>query len=155
MIVRMRQFCRVSGFALIVVAMLLVTSASAQWVMVAKKVSGRVQQMSHKPASGDGYDVATVVLEAKADKVYATALSSLKAHPGITVTKSSEQQRKIDFTNGQQDASLQATPLGDKLTQLVIASNLTAAQPSATSLVVQGVLKVCAELKVDCKLVED
>jgi hypothetical protein len=155
MISPMRRFCRTSGLALIAVAMLLVTSASAQWVMVAKKVSGRVQQMSHKPAAGAGYDVATVVLEAKADKVYATALSSLKAHPGITVTKNSDQQRKIDFTNGQQDASLQATPLGDKLTQLVIASNLTAAQPSATSLVVQGVLKVCAELKVDCKLVED
>jgi hypothetical protein len=145
------QFFKVGGFALLLVA----TSASAQWVMVARAVSGRVQQMSHKPANGAGYDVATVVLEAKADKVYATALSSLKSHPGITVTKNNDQQRKIDFTNGQQDASLQATPLGEKLTQLVIASNLTASQPSATSLVVQGVMKVCGELKVECKLVQD
>ena len=90
--------------------------------MVAKAVSGRVQQMSHKPANGPGYDVATVVLEAKADKVYATALKRAEVAPGITVTKNNDQQRKIDFTNGQQDASLQATPLGDKLTQLVIAS---------------------------------
>jgi hypothetical protein len=145
------QFFKVGGFALLLVA----TSASAQWVMVARAVSGRVQQMSHKPANGAGYDVATVVLEAKADKVYATALSSLKSHPGITVIKNNDQQRKIDFTNGQQDASLQATPLGDKLTQLVIASNLTATEPSATSLVVQGVMKVCGELKVECKLVQD
>jgi hypothetical protein len=145
------QFFKVGGFALLLVA----TSASAQWVMVARAVSGRVQQMSHKPANGAGYDVATVVLEAKADKVYATALSSLKSHPGITVTKNNDQQRKIDFTNGQQDASLQATPLGEKLTQLVIASNLTATEPSATSLVVQGVMKVCGELKVECKLVQD
>ena len=148
---RLWHFWRVSGFALLLVA----TSASAQWVMVARAVSGRVQQMSHKPASGAGYDVATVVLEAQADKVYTKALSSLKSHPGITVTKNNDKQRKIDFTNGQQDASLQATPLGEKLTQLVIASNLTAAQPSATSLVVQGVMKVCAELKVDCTLVQD
>jgi hypothetical protein len=148
---RARQFFKVGGFALLLVA----TSASAQWVMVARAVSGRVQQMSHKPANGAGYDVATVVLEAKADKVYATALSSLKSHPGITVTKNNDQQRKIDFTNGQQDASLQATPLGEKLTQLVIASNLTATEPSATSLVVQGVMKVCGELKVECKLVQD
>ena len=90
------------------------------------------------------------MLEAKADKVYSTALTSLKAHPGITVTKNNDQQRKIDFTNGQQDASLQATPLGDKLTQLVIASNLTSSGPTATSLVLQGVLKVCAQLKVEC-----
>jgi hypothetical protein len=37
----------------------------------------------------------------------------------------------------------------------VIASNLTASEPSATSLVVKGVMKVCAELKVECKVVGD
>ena len=151
MIIRTRQFCKLVRLALLLVA----TSASAQWVMVARAVSGRVQQMSHKPANGAGYDVATVVLEAKADKVYATALNSLKAHSGITVTKNNDQQRKIEFTNGQQYASLQATPLGDKITQLVIASTLTSSEPSATSLVVQGVMKVCGELKVECKVVGD
>jgi hypothetical protein len=145
------QFRKLATLGLLLVA----TSASAQWVMVARAVSGRVQQMSHKPANGPGYDVATVVLEAKADKVYTTALSSLKAHPGITVTKNNDQQRKIEFTNGQQYASLQATSLGDKITQLVIASTLTSSEPSATSLVVQGVMKVCGELKVECKLVGD
>jgi hypothetical protein len=151
MIIRSRRFCKFASLALLLVA----TSASAQWVMVARAVSGRVQQMSHKPANGPGYDVATVVLEAKADKVYSTALSSLKMHPGITVTKNNDQQRKIEFTNGQQYASLQATPLGDKITQLVIASTLTSSEPSATSLVVQGVMKVCGELKVECKVVGD
>jgi len=150
MITRM-QFRKSASVGLLLVA----TSASAQWVMVARAVSGRVQQMSHKPANGPGYDVATVVLEAKADKVYTTALSSLKAHPGITVTKNNDQQRKIEFTNGQQYASLQATPLGDKITQLVIASTLTASEPSATSLVVNGVMKVCGELKVECTVVGD
>ncbi|HEV8046793.1 MAG TPA: hypothetical protein VGP35_03640 [Terriglobales bacterium] len=151
MTTRTMQFRKLANLALLLVA----TSASAQWVMVARAVSGRVQQMSHKPANGPGYDVATVVLEAKADKVYTTALSSLKTHPGITVTKNNDQQRKIEFTNGQQYASLQATSLGDKITQLVIASTLTSSEPSATSLVVQGVMKVCGELKVECKLVGD
>jgi hypothetical protein len=151
MMTRTRHFCKLANLALLLIA----TSASAQWVMVARAVSGRVQQMSHKPANGAGYDVATVVLEAKAHKVYATALNSLKAHSGITVTKNNDQQRKIEFTNGQQYASLQATPLGDKITQLVIASTLTSSEPSATSLVVQGVMKVCGELKVECKVVGD
>jgi hypothetical protein len=88
MMIRTRQFCKLASLALLLAA----TSASAQWVMVARAVSGRVQQMSHKPANGPGYDVATVVLEAKADKVYATALRSLKAHPGLTVTKSDDHQ---------------------------------------------------------------
>jgi hypothetical protein len=131
------------------------TGAHAQWVMVAKAVSGRVQQMSHKPANGgDGFDVATVVLEAPAAKVYSTALSALKSHPGITVTSSDDHSRKIEFTNGTQVASLQAQALGDKLSQLVIASTLTPSGPTATSLVLQGVLKVCADMKVECS-VED
>lgn len=126
------------------------TTANAQWVMVARKVSGQVQQMSHKSANGNGYDVATVILEANADKVYSTALAGLKAHEGIKITKNDDKKRLIEFTNGVQDASLQATPLGDKLSQLLIASNLTDDQTSATSLVLQGVLKVCKEMNVNC-----
>jgi hypothetical protein len=123
----------------------------AQWVMVAKAVSGRVQQMSHKPANGsDGFDVATVVLEAPADKVYSTALNALKSHAGLTVTSSDDHTRKIEFTDGTQVASLQAQSLGDKISQLVIASTLSPSGPTATSLVLQGVLKVCSDMKVEC-----
>ena len=58
--------------ALVAVASLFsAVSAQAQWVMVARAVAGRVQQMTNKPANGPGgYDVATVVLMANADKVY-------------------------------------------------------------------------------------
>lgn len=79
--------------------------ANAQWVMVARAVSGQIQQMSHKGDNGNGYDVATVVLEANADKVYSTALSALKSHPGITVTKNDSKKRRIDFTNGAEYAT--------------------------------------------------
>ena len=144
---------RPSTVALVLIffgAVLATAHANAQWVMVARAVSGQIQQMSHKGENGNGYDVATVVLEANADKVYSTALSALKSHPGITVTKDDSKKRRIDFTNGAQYASLQATPLGEKLSQLMIASNLTGAQPTATSLVLQGVLKVCKEMNVNC-----
>jgi hypothetical protein len=47
---------------------------------------------------------------------------------------------------------MQATPLGDKLCQLVVASNLTGAQPDAASVVVQGVLKVCDQMHVVCTM---
>src|SRR6201987_1771811 len=126
-------------------------SARAQWVMVARAVSGQIQQMSHKGENGSGgYDVATVMLEANADKVYSTALTSLKAHEGIKVTKSDAKNRLIEFTNGTQYASLQAMPFADKLSQLIIASTLNGAQPDATSLVLQGVLRVCKEMNVKC-----
>lgn len=128
-------------------------AAQAQWVMVAKAVSGQVQRMSNKSSNGMGYDVATVVLMAPADKVYQTALTSLKTnHPEITVTSSDAKKHEIKFSKGEQIASMQATSLGDKLTQLVIASNLTGMQPDATSLVVEGVMKVCKQMDVVCTL---
>ena len=140
--------------ALVMGAMFFTTvAAQAQWVMVARAVSGQVQRMSNKSSNGAGYDVATVVLMANADKVYQTALSSLKTnHPDITINSSDAKKHEIKFSKGDQIASMQATPLGDKLTQLVIASNLTGAQPDATSMVVEGVMKVCKEMNVVCTL---
>ena len=130
-------------------------SADAQWVMVARAVAGRVQQMSDRSKDGGGFDVATVVLEAPADKVYQTAVKNLSARIDLKITNQDAKKRMVQFTNGAQVASLQATALGEKLTQLVIASNLTAAQPDPTSLVVQGVLKVCKEMNVDCTLASE
>jgi len=138
--------------AFLTAILLSAVGAQAQWVMVARAVAGRVQQMSDRSKDGGGFDVATVVLEAPADKVYQTAVKDLSARTDLKITMQDARRRLVQFTNGMQVASLQATPLGDKLTQLVIASNLTAAQPDATSLVVQGVLKVCKEMSVDCTL---
>ena len=127
-------------------------SVQAQWVAVAHAVAGRVQQMSDRSKDGSGFDVATVVLEANADKVYQTAIRNLSARSDLKITKQDAKTRIVQFTNGQQIASLQATPLGEKITQLVIASNL-APPPDATSLVVQGVLHVCKDMNVECTLV--
>ena len=143
---------RKSALALTALAMLFTgVGAQAQWVMVARAVSGRIQQMSNKSSNGAGYDVATVVLMANADKVYQTALTSLKTnHPEITIDSSDAKKREIKFSKGPQIASLQATSLGDKITQLVVASNLTGMQPDATSVVVEGVMRVCKQMNVVC-----
>ena len=127
--------------------------AQAQWVMVARAVSGRVQQMTNKSSNGTGYDVATVVLMAPADKVYNTALTMLKTnHPDIKINSNDDKKHEIKFSKGEQVASMQATALGKDLTQLVIASNLTPTQGDATPLVVDGVMKVCKQMNVVCTL---
>ena len=78
--------------------------------------------------------------------------TNLSARTDLKITKQDEKKRMVQFTNGTQVASLQATPLGDKITQLVIASNLPPAQPSATSMVVEGVMQVCKQMNVECTL---
>jgi hypothetical protein len=127
--------------------------AQAQWVMAAKAVSGRIQQMTNKSSNGTGYDVATVVLMANADKVYNTALTMLKTnHPDVKINSDDAKKHEIKFSKGEQVASMQATALGPDLTQLVIASNLAPGQTDATPLVVDGVMKVCKQMNVVCTL---
>ncbi len=132
-------------------------AAQAQWVAVARAVSGRIQTMQQKGANGQGgYEVATVVIEAPAQKVYEVAVQRAQSHAGeVKLLEQNPRQRIVAFTNGTQTASLQANPLGDKLTQLVVASTLDPAQPSATSLVIKSIQNVCAELKVECTLQTD
>jgi hypothetical protein len=151
---------RASSKRLIPVATLLLLmtiSSQAQWVAVARAVSGRIQRMEQQGANGQGgYDVATVVIEANAKNVYEVALQRLKAHADeVKVIREDARTRTVAFTNGQQTASLQANALGDKLTQMVVASTLDPAQNSATPLVVKSIQQVCTELKVECTLQND
>jgi hypothetical protein len=147
-----RRIVSVASFLL-----LMVIASQAQWVAVARAVSGRIQRMEQQSASGQGgYDIATVVIEANAKNVYETALQRLKAHADeVKVIREDARTRTVAFTNGQQTASLQANTLGDKLTQLVVASTLDPAQHSATPLVIKSIQQVCTELKVECTLQND
>lgn len=146
----------VSKRILAIVALFFITTlvCEAQWVAVAHAVSGRIQQMQQKNENGaGGYDVAVVIIEAQAQKVYDTALQRIQAHPDqVKVIKQDAKKRMVAFTNGTQTASLQANSLGDKITQLMVASTLDPTQQSATSLVVKSIQQVCTELKVECTL---
>jgi len=134
-----------------------VSSVQAQWVAVARAVSGRIQTMQQKGAHGEGgFDVATVVIEAPAQKVYETALQRIQAHSAeVKLVENNPRRRTVAFSNGAQTASLQANPLGDKLTQLVVASTLAPSGASSTSLVVKSIQNVCNELEVECTVQTD
>lgn len=141
----------------VIFVLLMAIASQAQWVAVARAVSGRIRRMEQQSANGQGgYDVATVVIEANAKNVYETALQRLKAHADeVKVIREDARTRTVAFTNGQQTASLQANTLGDKLTQLVVASTLDPAHRSVTPLVVKSIQQVCTEMKVECTLQND
>jgi len=127
-----------------------ISSVEAQWVMAARAAKNRVQQMTQKSGNG-GYDVAIVLLEAAPAAVYDKTVKSLQSHPEITITKNDGKTGRIEIRKGRQVAGFQISPLGDKLTQLVIASSVSeGSDPSATSLVVDAVLRVCKEVDVKC-----
>ena len=92
--------------------MLASSVAEAQWVMVARRAVGRVEQMSKQStqANGANYDSAAVMLEAPADKVYAAVLRGVGSAQGIRITRKDAGARLVQFTNGEQIAGIKVSP---------------------------------------------
>jgi hypothetical protein len=123
-------------------------------IFLARRVIGRVETMSQQSpqSSGASYDSAAVMLEAPAQKVFATAVDALKRAQaqGITVTRVDNNELLVQFTNGQQIAGMKISSLGDKLSHMLITSAHAGSQPNAAALVSDSVLRVCTEMKVEC-----
>jgi len=131
--------------------------AEAQWVFVARKALGAVNRLTSQghEKQGQGFDVATVLLEANADKVYSTAVDLLKKNPNLTINYREDAGRQIEFTDGKILAAMKVSRFEDNLSQLLISSTITPGQPSSTSFVVERVFQVCEKMGVNCTLTKD
>lgn len=142
----------VAGTVAIVAASAVAEAQAA--IFLARRVIGRVETMSQQSpqASGASYDSAAVMLEAPAQKIFATAVDALKRAQaqGITVTRVDNNELLVQFTNGQQIAGMKISSLGDKLSHMLITSAHAGSQPNAAALVSESVLRVCSEMKVEC-----
>jgi hypothetical protein len=136
-----------------VIVLLGTSDVCAQWVFVARKALGRIERMT-QPRTGDtpGYDVATVVIEGKADKVYSTALKTIEAVPKFHITQQDPIERIIDFSDGTNAAGLRVSQVNDDIVHLLVAGVVMPGQDSTTSLVLSGVMRVCKEVGANCSL---
>jgi hypothetical protein len=145
----MNKFVIGFGVALLTVS----TIAEAQWVMLARRAVGRVEQMSQQSPQpgGANYDSAAVMLDAPAAKVYAAVVKGLQGNTqGLTITREDPGAMLVQFTNGQQIAGIKVSPLGDDLTHMMISSAHTGNQPNAAAMVMNAVLRVCKDMNVEC-----
>ena len=126
-------------------------AAYTPWGLVAHAAIGRIKHLTQKQ-NGDqaGFDIATVLLSADAAKVYATATSMLHRSTIVHVVGEDPLEHSVQFSNGQRTATITVTELGPRLSQLMVASTIQPGQESATIQVVDGVLRVCREMKVVC-----
>ncbi len=126
--------------------------ADAQWVLLARRAIGRVEQMSQAtPANGPTFDTAAVIIDAPADRVYAVVAQRIRTAQGITVTRGDDANRSVEFSNGTQSAVLRVNALGDTLAQLLVSAAGTGAQPSPMPAIVDHILAACKELNVECE----
>jgi hypothetical protein len=160
-----RSFIRMAVAALAIAGLLASSIAEAQWVLLARRVVGRVQSMSQTTKDGTStFDTAAVILDVPVEKVYATLKSSLEraqATQGITITLEDDAQRYVTFSKGEQSVAIQLAVLGDNLTHLMVSSARPAAdartgtmngngEPPPTVIIVDKILAVCKEMNVEC-----
>ena len=128
--------------------------ANAQWVFVARKALGRIQHMreENQPGGRPRYDFATVILDAPADKVFATALDMARKNPAVRVVMQDPGQRRFQVAEGDRTATLNVVPFSDDVSQLLIAGHAAPGEDSTTSRVVQAVLRVCKQMNKHCEV---
>ena len=145
---RLRSAAMLGGILLLAAS----SVAEAQWVMLARRAVGRVEQMSQQSpqAGGANYDSAAVMLDAPAPKVYAAVLRGLQNAQGMTITRQDPTAMLVQFTNGQQIAGIKVSALGDDLSHMMISSAHSGNQPNAAALVLNSVLRVCKDMSVEC-----
>jgi hypothetical protein len=150
---------KIAGWTVVVLtALLCYTSvAEAQWVLLGRKALGVINSLSSqgRQKEGQSYDVATVLLEADADKVYGTAVDLVKGNPNLTINYREDAGREIEFTDGKSLVGLKVSKLEDHLSQLLISSVVTPGKPGGTSFVVEKVFQVCEKMGVQCMLAKD
>ena len=130
--------------------LLFTTSVQAQWVMAARAARNQINRMSQRSGSG-GYDVATVVIDADPSKVYDKTVERLKTHSDVKITREDKQTGTIEIQKGKEVAGFQIYALGDKVTQMVVASGVEKLRaPDQTSMVVESIMRVCTEFNVTC-----
>ena len=154
-----RSFVCQSVGVVAVVGCLASTVAEAQWVLLARRVIGRVETMSQTTKDGTAaFDTAAVIVDVPVDKVYATMKSSLEraqATQGITISREDDVQRFVAFSKGEQSVVIRVAMLGDNLTQLTVSSARPVAgmvdnEAPPTTVIVDKILAVCKEMNVQC-----
>jgi hypothetical protein len=127
--------------------------AEAQAIFVARKAAQRIHHMAEAEQGGRaGYDFATVILEAPADRVFAVALDHARKNTAVRILMADPGAMRLQVAQGERTATLNVVSLGDQASQLMIAGSAGRGEDSTSSRVVQAVMRVCAELKKECEV---
>ena len=100
-------------------------------------------------------DHATVELKAKPDAVYQAAIASAERYPTLTIVKRNDAERELEISKDQETITFKVTALSADVSQLTVSSGKADEGESGSDLAIQAVKRVCNELKVEYKVVEE
>ena len=131
-----------------------VASAQMPWVLIARKAAQRIHhmEMQGQDANQPRQDFATVILEAPADHVFATAANLASKNPEVRVVMTDPAARRITITQGDRQATLSVVELSPEVSELMVAGTAGPNEDPTASRVVGAIMRVCAEMKKECSL---
>ncbi len=92
--------------------------------------------------------MATVDINAPAKNVYKAAIDAVEGNSSIVILNKDNSAMQLDLLQNENNGSIKVMALTSKISKLTITSSLTS--ESETNPLV-AVLKICKDLKVECK----
>lgn len=137
---------------LVLIALAPFAPAEAQWVFVARKAAQRIHHMAieSEQAGGPRREFITVILEAPADRVYATVLETVRANPNLRLIMNDPSARRLQVAEGDRLGTVNVAELNDGVAQLMIAGTSPANEPPEASRVIATVKRICEQMNKQC-----
>jgi len=104
---------------------------------------------------GKGNQTATVELKAKPDAVYQAAIATAEKNPTITIVKRNDAERKLETSKDQTTVMFEVKELSDGASKLTVSSSKAEEGKSGTDLALAAIKRICEEMKVEYKVVEE
>lgn len=98
---------------------------------------------------------ATVELKAKPEAVYQAAIAAAEKNPALTIVKRDDAKRELEVSKDQKIAKFKITELSTGGSKLAVSSDKVKEGESGADMALQAVKRVCEEMKVEYKVVQD
>ena len=142
-------------FGLFVSLLFLVSEpAFAQWIFAARHIEGRINQLTQDDQNGKpAVQMATVVLNAQANKVYATVINMASQNPAVTIISQDSSNLELKVSENNKRVTLKVIPLSNQSSEIMISANAPSdGETSSASIAANSILKICNQMNKKCSL---
>jgi PBP1b-binding outer membrane lipoprotein LpoB len=94
------------------------------------------------------HEVATVDISAPAKNVYMAATDAVEANSKVVILNKDDSSMQLDLLQNETNGSIKVMALTSTMTKLTITSGVTSENETSPLI---AVLKICKDLKVECK----
>lgn len=136
-------------------------TAEAQWIFVAHRAMNRIQQVTQDQDGTQGQNaqapqrvtqVATVIFDVPAKRVYEVATNAVNNNQNVTVVSNDPASMTIKVKEDDQSATLAISALNKNISQLMIVGSAPAGENPQTSRIVNAAMNLCNDMGKKCEI---